>query len=533
MTAEEKIDKAEGVQGSEPSERASAVREKAAGAMKWSFVAQLVNKLVSPLTQIVLAHILVPEAFGVVATITMVTTFSQTLADAGFQKYLIQHEFRDTGELGRCSNVAFWSNLAVALSIWAIVAVFRNQVASFAGSPGAGDALAIACFSLPLNSFISVQLALCQRFFDFELVFKVKLASALLMALVSIPAALFGSGYWSLIIGALASDGCTAMLLFLKSSWRPGLFYRFSILRSMLSFSLWSLSEAVVLWAISWVGVFIIGSSMSTYYLGIYKNSVSITNNLLSVIESSVMPVFYSGLSRMQMDKSALRSFFYASQRALALFLLPVACGVMLLSNLVVVVLLGSQWLEGKALISWLAIMLSLRMLFCYMGNQTLRAVGKPGLITFICFSYLIVYVPFLWYCTHLPFEVFSVLVPCGFIPLILIELAVLWKFVGLSPSMMLRGLVPIALNCIAPSALVLAVLHFSDSIIAQLFCVPLFVLVYFFATSCLESTRGILRSCLKSFGLRSFAARVNRAIDVVALVVAKITGRGEGKKTV
>ena len=59
----------------ESSSRVSAVREKAAGAMKWSFVAQLVNKLVSPLTQIVLAHILAPEAFGVVATITMVTTF--------------------------------------------------------------------------------------------------------------------------------------------------------------------------------------------------------------------------------------------------------------------------------------------------------------------------------------------------------------------------------------------------------------------------------------------------------------------------
>ena len=510
---------------------ASTVKEKAAGAMKWSFVAQLVNKFVSPLTQIVLAHILAPEAFGVVATITMVTTFSQTLADAGFQKYLIQHEFRNAVEQKRSSNVAFWSNLAVALLIWAVVAVFREQIASFAGSPGAGDSLAVACFSLPLNSFISVQLALCQRLFNFELVFKVKLVAALLMALVAIPAALLGFDYWSLIVGTLASDSCTALLLLLKSSWRPDFCYSFSILRSMLTFGLWSLSEALVLWAISWVGIFVIGSSMSTFYLGIYKNSVSITNNLLSVIESSVMPVFYSGISRLQTDRDALRSFFYVSQSALALFLLPVACGVVLLSNLAVIVLLGSQWLEGRTLISWLALMISLRMLFCYMGNQTLRAVGKPGFITLICCIYLVIYIPFLCYCASLRFEMFSVIVPCGYIPLILIELVVLWKVIGLSPLAMLRRLVPIALNCIAPSAIVLVTLHFFNSVAVQFFCIPLFAAVYFFTTSCRESTRGILRSCLRRLGPRSIAEKANQAIDAIVRLVTLIAGRSGGKE--
>ena len=526
----ESIDSVKRLQGTGSSNNVSAVREKAAGAMKWSFVAQLVNKLVSPLTQIVLAHILAPDAFGVVATITMVTTFSQTLADAGFQKYLIQHEFKTPAELYRCCSVAFWSNFIIALSIWVIVVLFREQVAFFAGSPDAGDALAIACFSLPLNSFISVQMAICQRFFDFRRIFKVKLASALLMALIAIPAALFGFDYWSLVIGTLASDVCTALLLFCKSNWRPRLFYRLSILRSMLSFGLWSLSEAVVLWAISWVGVFIIGSAMSPYYLGIYKNSVSITNNLLSVIESSIMPVFYSGVSRLQTDQNALRSFFYTTQRALALFLLPVACGVVLLSDLVVVVLLGSQWLEGNDLIKWLAPMLSFRMLFCYMGNQTLRAIGKPSLISFIGCIYLIFYIPYLYYCASLPFETFSVLVPCGYAPLILVELVALWKFVGLSPFQMFRGLIPIALNCVAPSISVLAVLYFHDSVATQLLCVLLFAFIYFISTSCFENTRKVLQSCLGSLGPRPIVAKVNRLINAVANLVSKISGQKKDK---
>lgn len=495
--------------------KAGTIVDKAAGAVKWSFVAQLVNKLVSPLTQIVLAHILAPEAFGVVATITMVTTFSQTLADAGFQKYLIQHEFRDDAEKGLCSSVAFWSNLAIALAIWAAVALFREQIASFAGSPGAGGALAVACLSLPLNSFISVQTALCQRGFDFQLLFKVKLFAAFLMAAVAIPSALLGLDYWSLILGTLASDTCTAVLLMILYDWHPRMRYSFAALARMLSFSLWSLSEAVVLWAISWAGVFVIGSSMSAFYLGIYKNSVSITNNLLSVVESSVMPVFYSGISRMQSDEDELISFFYRSQRALALFLLPIACGVMLLSNLVVIVLLGTQWLEGETLISWIAITLSLRMLFCYMGNQTLRAVGKPGLITLICVVYLVFYVPFLYFCAGMPFEVFSVLVPCGYLPLIVIELVVLRSAVGLSPLTMFRGLAPIALNCVVPSIAIVLLLQLSDSIAVQIVCIPLFAFAYLITTMLLGSTRSLLRSCSRHLGGRRVAERVGAMADV------------------
>ena len=59
--------------------------QKASSATKWSLVTEVVVKLISPLTQIALAHILAPEAFGVVATVTMVTSFADMLSDAGFR----------------------------------------------------------------------------------------------------------------------------------------------------------------------------------------------------------------------------------------------------------------------------------------------------------------------------------------------------------------------------------------------------------------------------------------------------------------
>ena len=71
------------------------LKQKALYATRWSAITEIVAKLVVPISNMVLARLLTPEAFGVVATLTMVISFAELFTDAGFQKYLIQHEFRD------------------------------------------------------------------------------------------------------------------------------------------------------------------------------------------------------------------------------------------------------------------------------------------------------------------------------------------------------------------------------------------------------------------------------------------------------
>lgn len=84
-------------------------------ATKWSSITELLAKLVSPISSIILARILMPEAFGVVATITMIISFADMFTDAGFQKYLVQHEFKNNKEKYKSANVAFWTNLFISV----------------------------------------------------------------------------------------------------------------------------------------------------------------------------------------------------------------------------------------------------------------------------------------------------------------------------------------------------------------------------------------------------------------------------------
>ena len=71
---------------------------KVGNATKWSAITEILSKIVTPISNMLLARILAPEAFGIVATITMITSFADVFTDAGFQKYIIQHQFKDEKE---------------------------------------------------------------------------------------------------------------------------------------------------------------------------------------------------------------------------------------------------------------------------------------------------------------------------------------------------------------------------------------------------------------------------------------------------
>ena len=73
----------------------SSLQSQTANATRWSSITEIVSRLVLPLVNMVLARLLTPDAFGVVATITMIISFAEIFADAGFQKYIIQHKFSD------------------------------------------------------------------------------------------------------------------------------------------------------------------------------------------------------------------------------------------------------------------------------------------------------------------------------------------------------------------------------------------------------------------------------------------------------
>lgn len=385
------------------------LRKKAASAAAWSIVTELAVKIVTPVTQLLLARILAPEAFGVVATVTMITSFADMLSDSGFQKYLIQHDFKDDEDLYQNANVAFWSNMIVSLLLWLVISIFREQLAVAVGNPGLGIVLVVACSSLPLSSFSSIQLALFRRALDFRSIMPVRIAVALVPLVVTLPLALLGFDYWSLIIGTIVGNMLNATALTLLSPWKPGLYYSFLQLRDMFAFSGWTLLEAIVIWATSWAGTFVVGGILNPYYLGLYKQPMTFVNSAFGIITNATTPVLFSSLSKLQDDMKEYRKFFYRFQFNIAMLVLPLGVGIFFFRDYLTRILLGEAWLESSLMLGCWGLSQGFMIVFAHYCSEVFRSLGKPKVSLFCQSIYLAAMVPTLYFAASTSFIALSI----------------------------------------------------------------------------------------------------------------------------
>lgn len=356
------------------------LKNKVISATKWSTITEVAAKFVAPVTNMVLARILTPEAFGVVATVTMITSFADMFTDAGFQKYLIQREFKDDEEKFKSTNVAFLTNFFVSILLWCIIILFNEEIARLVGNPGLGHVIVVACIQLPLTAFSSIQTALFKRDFDFKTLFIVRIAAILVPVIVTIPLALLGLGYWALIIGTLFMQLTKAVILTAKSPWKPNLFFSWSVLKNMLSFSIWTLVESISIWLTSWVDMFIISKFLDEYYLGIYRTSITMVNSLMGVVTAAILPVLFSTLSRLQNNEPAYRNMFYRYQRIVAYLVFPMGTGIFLYSDLATDIMLGEQWTEASKIIGIWSLTSVLLIPTSHFNSEVYRSKGRPKL---------------------------------------------------------------------------------------------------------------------------------------------------------
>lgn len=354
--------------------------KKIINATKWSALSQIALKIMSPITNMILAHILAPEIFGIVASITLVISFTDIFTDAGFQKYIVQHELREEEKFEEIASVAFWTNLGISIFFLTIITLFRDTVATWVGAPGQGMALSVACISLPLTSFSSIQAAIFQRDFRFKSLFWVRITGTLIPVVITVPLAILGLGYWALITGKIAGNLYQSVAMTCVSKWKPRLFFRFSILRKMLTFSTWSLMESIMVWLTTNVDVLIVGVILTSYYLGVYKTSISTVNEVLRVVSATVLPVVYATISRLQNDRKQFDNVVYRSQAAMTTLVLPMGMGMFLFRELITQVALGSQWTEASLFIGLWSLATCIHISYHNMCNEVYRALGIPKL---------------------------------------------------------------------------------------------------------------------------------------------------------
>ena len=425
-------------------------------ATKWSTVGEIAAKLVTPISSMVLARLLTPEAFGVVTTLTMIITFAEIFTDAGFQKYLVQHEFKDEQDREESTNVAFWSNLTLSLIIWGIISVFSAPLAALVGNPGLGHVLVIACASIPLAAFSSIQSALFRRDLDFKTLAKVRIISTLIPLLVTVPLAFWLRSYWALVIGTLAVNLINAIFLTAFSKWKPRLFYSFAKLKEMISFTVWSMVEAISIWLTGYIDVFIVGTMLSQYYLGLYKTSSALVGQFMGLITAITTPILFSALSRLQNDVKEFQRLFFRFQKLVGLLVIPLGMGIFLFSDLATNIVLGNQWLEASGFVGLWGLTSSLTIVLSHYSSEVYRAIGKPKLSVLAQMLHIVVLWPTIIIAVKYGFKTLYIARSIVRLELIVVNLCIMGFVVKMPVGRMFTNVLP---SCLAAAAMLLVLL--------------------------------------------------------------------------
>lgn len=419
------------------------LNNKVISSTKWTTVTEVMAKLVAPITSMLLARLLTPEAFGVVATITMVISFTEIFTNAGFSNYIVQHEFVDDTELEQCSNVAFWSNFSLSMLAWLIIAIFSEPIATLVGSPGYGMGVAIAGANIPIAAFSSIQSSLYARKFDFKTLFFRRLIGIIVPLVVTVPLAFIFRNYWALLAGSLATNISNAIFLTLHSDWRPRLYYKWSQFKMMISFSVWSIVESATIWATSYADIFIIGTYLSAYYIGIYKTSMTTVNQFTTIITAATGPVLFSALCRLQNDHAAFENMFLKLQKIVSILVVPIGIGIYLFSDVVTIVMLGDQWMEASGFIGLWGLFGTVTILFSHYASMVYRAKGKPKLSALSQVLYMALVIPALLITVKYDFTVLYTAKSLTRIWSVIINCLLMYFCIKLSVWKMIKNITP------------------------------------------------------------------------------------------
>ncbi len=361
-------------------------------ALKWSFLAELVVKMVQPLTYVILTHFLTPEDLGVVASAMMVVALAQIFFESGTNKALIQ---RSKGVV-EASNAVFCINIVYGVFVSIGVYFFSGYIADvFFQDLRISEVLSVMCSYIVITSLLSVHLALLQKRFEFGKIFIARCFGIILPSVISLALAIFGYGYWSVVIATIVGQFIQMILLWYYSGYVPSLKMDSLVSKEILTFSSWVTITGLLTWFYMWVDSLVVGMYLGSHDLGLYRTGNILSNLSFLIIFSPIIPVFYSYISKVfggcdNVDK--LRSISEKAVLFLTLVSAPIAVALYINSDLIESVFFGKQWEGIGFVIGVLALMHGLSWVVGLNG-EIYRAIGKPKYETIVNVSMLGVYV--------------------------------------------------------------------------------------------------------------------------------------------
>ena len=301
---------------------------------------------------IVLARMLTPVDFGLVAIVALLTSCAPQLIDFGVGDATTQNITITPSQV----STLFWLNTGIGLAVAIVVALCSPVIALVYQEPQL-ESIALG-FSITFSLIgLSLQhLALLRRTMQFVVIAKIQVLSALAGLGTAVSLAYLGFGYWALVFRPLASASCMLAGAWLACSWRPSLAFSGDEVKSMVRFGLHVMCYSIVASISRAADRITLGLVHRPQEVGAYHNALVLYENSIFVALAQIHGVASTALGRFQSEPAALRQRYGSALATLAFFVMPASVIISLIGQDAVVTLLGEKWRESGLLLSIVAL---------------------------------------------------------------------------------------------------------------------------------------------------------------------------------
>ncbi|MGX2040722.1 lipopolysaccharide biosynthesis protein [Methylocaldum sp. MU1018] len=350
--------------------------KKTVHAVAWNYASFALSKGVTLITMAVLTRLLPPETFGLVGLATVVISYFSLLQDLGLGSALIQQR----SDVQEAANTVYAANLLIGIAFFLIAFGIAPAVAIFFREPAVDLMLRILALTFVIDPFGSVHTALLQRDLAFRKKLIPDLGRLIVKAAVTIVLAVKGYGAWSLIIGQLTSSVSGVVLARIALRQKLRMRIDRAQLDRLLRFSVPFMGFNLVNAFISNLEFIVIGRTLGDAALGVYGITYRILDLLIMNVWVVLAGAMFPALATMQHQPQLLRRTFLSVTRYVQVFIVPISLGLMITAEPIVLVLLGSQWLDAIPILRLLPISFLILSIGTTAGD-VYKAIGRPELL--------------------------------------------------------------------------------------------------------------------------------------------------------
>ena len=353
----------------------NAAEKKIISGFGWSYIDRIANQAISVIVSIILARLLLPADYGVIAIVTVFISICDALVNGGMGNALVQKKDATDKDF----NSICWLSVIIALGLYAILFISAPAISSFYQDSLLINLLRVMGIRLIFSAINSIQTANIQRNMLFKKHFLVGIIGTGLSAIVGIVAAVNGFGVWALVMQYLLKSLVDTVVLFFVLSWRPRMEISTQSIRSLWGYGAKVLGATVTYTLKDNIRSLIIGKKYSADDLAHYNQGQKFPSLIVNDSVEALSKVIFPALAQVQDEKEKVKMMMRQTIQVASFLLLPFVIGLFTIAENFVAVVLSEKWLPCVVYMQIMCLVYSTRAISAIL-QKGLLAIGKSSI---------------------------------------------------------------------------------------------------------------------------------------------------------